>query len=457
MRFDRVVLAAVVGLALAIAALSVASARLGPSVDALAAAQTLDGTAVNTSIGVTFTEPMDFQSVERSFRMKPRIRGDFSWSGNELFFIPHRNLAYGSTYTLSVGTGAKDKSGRPLSHAFHRSFTTQSQHLVYRGTEGAEAGRLILASITGKRQTLTDTDRRVKDYSVSFDRSLVVYVAQRADDRRADEIWLLSLADGSVQRVFRRPDWALSQPHFSPDGKWVVFLASNVLVCQKRYGCFTDRTSPLVYLLDLRTKKVKPFRAIHDVPITNFIDFSPAGQVAYTDLGSALTLAYPQGSHVPVHIPNRGNSLEFAGFDSPGDKAAFVGQTPNSPGGDILIYQGGQYLDVSKGVYDSSGPAFSTSGNQVAYSAYRGERGIEPLYGVNIYDFRSHKNRSLTRERVWSDWSPQWSSDGKYLAFIRSEPQEAMYMGTGEIWVAASNGKDSRPLGAVGTSVRWVS
>jgi Tol biopolymer transport system component len=455
-RFDRVTLAVILGLGLTVGALSVASATLGPTVDSMTTAEALDGTSVDTQIGITFTEPMSFKSVEQNFHLRPAVQGDFNWTGNEVFFVPRHRLRYGTAYAVSIGSQAQGRSHRHLSRAFHATFTTQNEHLLYLGTEGGERGHLVLASVGGKRTIVGSRDGEVTDFSLSFDRSLAVYVKRGAAGERPDELWLLSLADNSTQRIFRRPDWTMSQPHFSPDGRLLVFLATNVLLCQKYYGCYRDKTGPLVYLFDLRSRKASAFRASSDVPLTNFIDFSPAGQVAYTDLGSALTLANPDGSH-PLHIPNRGNSLEFAGFDRSGEKAAFVGQTPDSSGGDILIYSRGNYRDISRGVYDSSVPAFSSSGQQAAYAAYRGELGIEPVYGINIYDFRSGRTYRLTAERRWSDWTPQWSGDGRYIAFIRSQPQEAMYMGSGEIWVTQTNGTEARPLSAVGSNVHWLS
>jgi Tol biopolymer transport system component len=256
--------------------------------------------------------------------------------------------------------------------------------------------------------------------------------------------------------MFRRLDWDISQPHFSADGHYIVFLASNVMLCRKYYGCYRD-TRPEVYLLDLRTRKVFPFRSETDVPITNFITFSPGGQLAYTDLGSALTLSDPNGAHV-IHVPNSGNSLEFVAFAPPGTQAAFVGQTASSTGGDVLVYdfKGGRYTDVSRGVYDSSTPAFSQSGNRLAYAAYRGEQGIEPVYGLNVYTFKTGQTFRLTAGAHTSDWTPAWSSDDRYVAFVRSQPQEAMYMGSGEVWVVRSDGRDARPLGGIGRDVQWV-
>jgi Tol biopolymer transport system component len=455
MRFDRLIVAAVAALALIIGALSVASARLGPNVDTIVMATTLDGTSVNTQMAITFTTAMRPKSVEGAFRMAPRVKGDFSWVGNEVLFSPRQPLHYATRYVLTIGTGAQDSTGKQLIHTFRRTFTTQSEHVMYLGTKGSEKGNLVLASTTGERNVVGDGNGQVTDYSLSFDRTLAAYVRRGRGRERPDEIWLLSLTDDSAQRVYRRPDWTISQPHFSPDGRYVVFLATNVRLCRKYYGCFRDTSGPIVELLDLGNRKVHAFRSTSDVPITNFIDFSPSGQVAYTDLGSALTLAQPNGSGV-LHVPNRGNALEFAGFDQEGDKAAFVGQTPSSTGGDILVYWKGAYVDVSKGVYDSSVPSFASSGSAVAYAAYRGEQGIQPVYGISVYRFNSRSTQKLTGERNWSDWSPAWSPDDRYLAFVRCSPQEAMYMGAGEIWVARRNGTDPHPLGGIGQNPQWV-
>lgn len=454
-RFDRVILAAVLGLGLAIGVLSVAAARLGPSVDSVTTASSLDGADVNTLIGVTFTEPMDHRLAERAFHITPQVSGDVSWSGNELYYAPRHPLTYGTSYGIRIDASARGADGKLLSHPYHTIVTTQAEHLLYRGTQGSEKGHLILASIAGARRSVGSDDGQITDFSTSIDGSLVVYVKRGSAGERSDEMWLLSLTDNSSQRLLRRPDWSISEPHFSPDGKSIVFLATNVRLCHQYYGCYRVSTAPVIFLLNLRTLKTHQFASRNDAPLTNFIDFSPAGQIAYTDLGSALTLADLSGNHV-VHVPNRGNSLEFHGFDTQGDKAAFVGQTPSSSGGDILVYLGSRYVDVSSGVYDSSTPAFSSSGRQVAFAAYRSELGIEPVYGIDVYSFDTKRRKALTGNRTWSDWGPSWSPDDRYVAFVRSQPQEAMYMGSGEVWVARSDGSGAHPLGGIGENIQWV-
>ena len=81
--------------------------------------------------------------------MKPKIQGDFSWVGNEVLFSP-TTLAICHKVFVTIGTGALDLTGKHLVHTFHRSFETQSEHVMYLGTGGSEKGNLVLASTTGQ-------------------------------------------------------------------------------------------------------------------------------------------------------------------------------------------------------------------------------------------------------------------------------------------------------------------
>jgi Tol biopolymer transport system component len=92
----------------------------------------------------------------------------------------------------------------------------------------------------------------------------------------------------------------------------------------------------------------------------------------------------------------------------------------------------------------------------VAYAAYRGEKNVEPIYGINVYTFSTKKTAHLTASHQWSDWEPEWSPDGKYIAYIRSRPQESMYMGSGQVWVMKSDGSGQRSLGGRGSEIHWV-
>ena len=84
------------------------------------------GVPLNTSVTVIFTEAMHRTSVENAFSTSPTVPGTFAWSGDSqaLVFTPDSNLTLGTTYTITVGTGASDVAGNTLASAFNFGFTT---------------------------------------------------------------------------------------------------------------------------------------------------------------------------------------------------------------------------------------------------------------------------------------------------------------------------------------------
>lgn len=458
-RFTQTVLGAIVALGICVTALAFVASRLGPTVDTFTTAQALDGTAVNTQIAITFSAPMQIRTVEKSFSIAPKVKGFFNWAGNELIFSPSSSLAYGRAYTVSIATVARGTDGKRLQHPFKQRFVTETQHLVYLGTRGSQRGRLILATVTGKEKVLGPNDGSVTGYSVSPDRSTIAYVRRGSPGESPDEIWLVSLVDGSTRMVARRPGWTITAPQLSPDDRTIVFLAIDVKVCRQYYGCQTDTTIPLIYFADVTSGRVYPYANSTDTPVSDFVAWSPASQIAYTDLGSALVLADLHTTRI-THLPNRGDSLLFTGFDASGDKVAFVGQTPTSTGGDVVVYTHGSYVDVSHGMYDAEQPAFSTAGNEIVYSAYHGEYGqipnLQPVYGLNVYDFKTRRTYRLTNEHNWTDWGAAWSQDDQYVAFVRTRPEGTLYLGSGQLWVIHPNGTGAHPVAGIGKDVAWV-
>ena len=81
---------------------------------------------VNTQITVTFSEAMNQSSVRSNFSTNPHTTGSFSWSGNNITYIPGLNLTYNTTYSVKIGTGAKDLAGNNMSAPYEWQFTTIS-------------------------------------------------------------------------------------------------------------------------------------------------------------------------------------------------------------------------------------------------------------------------------------------------------------------------------------------
>ncbi|MBU4143590.1 MAG: right-handed parallel beta-helix repeat-containing protein [Candidatus Thermoplasmatota archaeon] len=82
----------------------------------------------NTTISVTFSEPMDHASVEAAFTINPSVSGNFTWVGNTMTFHPNTDLAPTTIYNVSVNMNAMDLAGNHLADYFW-SFTTEQGYL----------------------------------------------------------------------------------------------------------------------------------------------------------------------------------------------------------------------------------------------------------------------------------------------------------------------------------------
>ena len=83
---------------------------------------------INTKVTVTFNELMNEESVKSAFSISPSTVGDFSWNSNTLSFTPNYYFDHGTTYMVTLGTGARDLAGNSLQLPYSWQFTTESQN-----------------------------------------------------------------------------------------------------------------------------------------------------------------------------------------------------------------------------------------------------------------------------------------------------------------------------------------
>ncbi len=81
---------------------------------------------VTTQITVTFNESMNQSSAQTAFSTLPATTGSITWNGNMMTYSPGSNLDDNTTYTVTVGTSAKDLAGNSLQLPYNWSFTTAS-------------------------------------------------------------------------------------------------------------------------------------------------------------------------------------------------------------------------------------------------------------------------------------------------------------------------------------------
>ncbi len=75
-------------------------------------------------VQLEFSEPMDQVSVQNAFLSEPKINCTWTWQGNTAFCDSTGPLEQLKTYTVTIGTLAKDTAGNALAVPFQFAFTT---------------------------------------------------------------------------------------------------------------------------------------------------------------------------------------------------------------------------------------------------------------------------------------------------------------------------------------------
>jgi hypothetical protein len=125
-----------------------------PAVSSVAPAAGATALSTGTTVGVTFSEPMDRASAQAAFSLVrasdgTAVAGTFTWSGDTMTFRPSPALGAGTEYRATVETGARDAAGNPLGAARAWTFktaTTVTTVTTLPGATAIESGTLRAGS-----------------------------------------------------------------------------------------------------------------------------------------------------------------------------------------------------------------------------------------------------------------------------------------------------------------------
>jgi uncharacterized protein YvpB len=79
--------------------------------------------AINSTISITFDQPVDHNSAQAAFSLTPGVPGNFTWSGNSMIYQAG-GLTYQSTYVVSLSKGIKSVYGLDSTVGWSNQFTT---------------------------------------------------------------------------------------------------------------------------------------------------------------------------------------------------------------------------------------------------------------------------------------------------------------------------------------------
>lgn len=239
----------------------------------------------------------------------------------------------------------------------------------------------------------------IGDAQLSPDGNWVAYVLTTVDsakDKRNADIWMVSWDGSQNIQITNSPDGE-SKPRWSPDGKYLSFLSSR-----------QDSKGSQVWLMDRRGGEGKRLTEIKGG--VDDYTWSPDGKKLALIITEESKDTVKATSAKPIVV----NRYKF--------KEDVEGYLKNLHSHLYLFDISTKKLDtLTTGNYDEASPTWSPDGSQIAFVS---NRTIDPDRNENtdIYLIDAKTGSLMKQLTTWTgaDNSPQWSPDGKQIAYLRS-------------------------------------
>ena len=267
--------------------------------------------------------------------------------------------------------------------------------------------------------------QNITDPQVSPDGKWVAYVLSTVDtskDKRNNDIWMISW-DGKEQIQLTNDPEGESKPKFSPDGKYLSFIAKRG----------PDEKNSDIYLMDRRGGEAKKATDVKG-DIDDYI-WSPDGSHILLVMKDP---DYSDTAKTKVRKPFVIDRYHF--------KQDYQGYLDRRATHLYLFDLKSKKLDtLTKGIYNEEHPAFSPDGLHIAFASNRTE---DPDRNENtdIYIIDAQPGAAMKKLTTWAgtDDNPVWSPDGKYIAYSQSS-SDAPFTMYGERYLAVISKDGGEP------------
>ena len=289
----------------------------------------------------------------------------------------------------------------------------------------AQVKRPIASSDLYRLQTISNP-------RLSPDGKWVVYSLSRSDsakDKQTSDIWMTSV-DGIDQVQLTNAEREGSMASFSPDGKYIAFL-SKCSACEEE-----EKKQTQVYLLDRRGGDAKKLTNVK----------APIASYSWKPDGSGILLVmkdpdYTDTAKTKIRTPYVMDRYKF--------KQDYEGYLGNRKTHLYFFDIKTKKLDtLTNGVYNETGPAWSPNGEMIAFASNRTED-PDKNNNTDIYLMEAKPGAMAKKLTTWpgNDNEPQWSPDGKFIAYLQSSSKEAFTMyGQPLLAVISKDGGEPRLL-----------
>lgn len=268
--------------------------------------------------------------------------------------------------------------------------------------------------------------QNLSDPHISPDGNWVIYVLSSVDttrDKRNSDLWMVSW-DGSQQVQLTNSPENERAPRFSPDGKYISFIAKRG----------ADEKYDQVWLLDRRGGEGKKLTNVKG-DISEY-SWNPGGSKLLLVIGDP---DYSDTAKTKVRKPYVIDRYHF--------KQDIQGYLDRRATHLYLFDVVTKKLDtLTKGKYDEVHASFSPDGSTITYASNTTED-PDKNENTDIYTIDAKSGATPKKLTSWagSDDRPEWSPDGKHIAYLQSSSNDPFTM-YGENYLAIISKDGGEPL-----------
>lgn len=279
---------------------------------------------------------------------------------------------------------------------------------------------------------------RVSDPQVSPDGRWVAYTVSRTslkDEESKTRIWMVP-ASGGKALPMTLADQSAGRPRWSPDGRYLSFLASR-----------GEDAKTQVWLLDRRGGEAQQLTDVKQ-GVSSY-NWSPDGKRLLLTIKdpSVADTASEKPKTRPPHVIDR---LQFKR-----DYAGYLDRRRNH----LYVFDldGHELRQLTFGDYDDGSPVWSPDGSRVAFVS---NRTAEPdandntdIWVVSLADTAAHPALHRVTTNPGTDNQPAWSPDGRTIAYTTQLEPKLFWYATAYVATVPAGGGQPHVLRSLDRNV----